>query len=99
MFGYLKKIFKRHKNIKKIVIENKPITFKDLQLKDIIIQVKPNGNDTMLELIDLKEKDSLIFDREQCLLLATIFNEYGRTNKVTNTLMILEELIKEQENK
>lgn len=97
MFKYIKKIFDNKNKIKE-TIENKPITFKDLQLQDIVIQVKPNGNNTMLELINLTNNDILIFNPEQCLFLAAIFNEYGTTEKITKILSLLNETSKKDEN-
>lgn len=97
MFKYIKKVFSHKKEIKEVT-ENKPIVFKDLQLQEVVIQVKPNGNNTMLELINLTNNTILIFDPEQSLFLSAIFNEYGKTEKITKILSLLEENSKKDEN-
>ena len=89
MFNFFKKIFKPKKVKKKVTIQNGPIIFQDEQVKDIVLQIKPNGNDTLFEIIDLKENDSILLNKEQCILVATALFEYGKTGKITETLSVI----------
>ena len=91
MIKFLKKLFHKRKNIESKEIKNTPIVFEDEQGKDVILQIRPNGNDSLFEIINLKDNNSIIINKEQCILVATALFEYGKTGKITNTLKIISE--------
>ena len=91
MFNNLKKIFKHKEKQKVNITQNKPIIFEDMQGKDTVIQVKPNGNDSLFEIINLEDGYSILLNKEQCILVATALFEYGKTGKIIKTLSVLEE--------
>lgn len=89
MIKFLKKLFHKRKNIESKEIKNTPIVFEDEQGKDVVLQIRPNGNDSLFEIINLKDNNSIIINKEQCILVATALFEYGKTGKITNTLKII----------
>lgn len=89
MIKFLKKLFHKRKNIENKEIKNTPIVFEDEQGKDVVLQIRPNGNDSLFEIINLKDNNSIIINKEQCILVATALFEYGKTGKITNTLEII----------
>lgn len=89
MIKFLKKLFHKRKNIESKEIKNTPIVFEDEQGKDVVLQIRPNGNDSLFEIINLKDNNSIIINKEQCILVATALFEYGKTGKITNTLEII----------
>lgn len=89
MIKFLKKLFHKRKNIENKEIKNTPIVFEDEQGKDVVLQIRPNGNDSLFEIINLKDNNSIIINKEQCILVATALFEYGKTGKITNTLKII----------
>lgn len=89
MIKFLKKLFHKRKNIEIKEIKNTPIVFEDEQGKDVVLQIRPNGNDNLFEIINLKDNNSIIINKEQCILVATALFEYGKTGKITNTLKII----------
>ena len=91
MIKFLKKLFHKRKNIESKEIKNTPIVFEDEQGKDVVLQIRPNGNDNLFEIINLKDNNSIIINKEQCILVATALFEYGKTGKITNTLKIISE--------
>ena len=91
MIKFLKKLFHKRKNREIKEIKNTPIVFKDEQGKDVVLQIRPNGNDNLFEIINLKDNNSIIINKEQCILVATALFEYGKTGKITNTLKIISE--------
>jgi len=91
MIKFLKKLFHKRKNIESKEIKNTPIIFEDEQGKDVVLQIRPNGNDNLFEIINLKDNNSIIINKEQCILVATALFEYGKTGKITNTLKIISE--------
>ena len=91
MIKFLKKLFRKRKNIESKEIKNTPIVFEDEQGKDVVLQIRPNGNDNLFEIINLKDNNSIIINKEQCILVATALFEYGKTGKITNTLKIISE--------
>lgn len=91
MIKFLKKLFHKRKNIESKEIKNTPIIFEDEQGKDVVLQIRPNGNDNLFEIINLKDNNSIIMNKEQCILVATALFEYGKTGKITNTLKIISE--------
>jgi hypothetical protein len=86
MFNFFKKSKKVEKNKN---IQNKPIVFQDEQAKDVVLQIKPNGNDTLFEIINLKENNSILLNKEQCILVATALFEYGKTGNIIKTVSII----------
>jgi len=91
MIKFLKKLFHKRKNTEIKEIKNTPIVFEDEQGKDVVLQIRPNGNDNLFEIINLKDNNSIIINKEQCILVATALFEYGKTGKITNTLKIISE--------
>lgn len=89
MIKFFKKLFHKRKNIESKEIKNTPIVFEDEQGKDVVLQIRPNGNDSLFEIINLKDNNSIIINKEQCILVATALFEYGKTGKITNTLKII----------
>lgn len=90
MFGFFKK---KNKSQKDIPIENQFIHFKDLKLQDLVLQVKPNGNDKCLSMVEIKNMNEIILDAEQCLFIGMALLEFGKTKKLNETIKAV--LIKE----
>lgn len=91
MFNIIKKWFRKTENFEnnENFSENQIITFSDLKAQNIIIEVRQNGNNTILVITENKSKTEIILDKEQCILLSALFSEYfekGNINKFVHLL-------------
>lgn len=91
MFNIMKKLFRKTKNFENSekISENQVITFNDLKAQVISIEVRQNGNNTILVITENKTKTEIILDKEQCILLATLFMEYSKKENINQFLQIL----------
>lgn len=91
MFNIMKKLFRKTKNFENSekISENQVITFNDLKAQVISIEVRQNGNNTILVITENKTKTEIILDKEQCILLATLFTEYSKKENINQFLQIL----------
>ena len=91
MFNIIKKWFRKTENFEnnENFSENQIITFSDLKAQNIIVEVRQNGNNTILVITENKSKTEIILDKEQCILLSALFSEYfkkGNINKFVHLL-------------
>lgn len=86
---------------KKVFIENevtnRPIRFQDLGMKNISLEVKPSGNDTIFVIHEEKNNTDIMLDKEQCLLVGAILNEYSQSGNILRILNIIENNSKKDE--
>ena len=91
MFQTLKKFFgkkesKRSESFNSI----DTIRFKDSILQDINVSIMPDGNSTVLCLVEKVNNYKIIVDQEKALLLSIIFSEYSKNNSFTNISKLFE---------
>ena len=84
MFNFLKKKLSEDDKRLHVTYQSdiSSITFKDLKLQDIILEIKPNGHETIFTITEKKSNTELVFDKERCLLLSAILQEYGSTGQL-----------------
>lgn len=85
----LKTVFKKKENVE--YNSDISIDFKDLLLQSLHIEIKPTGNETMLTITEQKSNTTIALDKEQCLLLGTIFAEYGKTGSINRVKQLIDE--------
>lgn len=91
MFNIMKKLFRKTKNFEnqEKISETQVITFNDLKAQVITVEVRQNGNNTILVITENKSKTEIILDKEQCILLATLFNEYYEKENINKFLQLI----------
>jgi len=79
MFSKVKQIFIKRKNKKKNSYQTtESVSFKDLTGKRITLEIKTNGNNTMLLIRDKDENQSMFtLDQETALLLNVLLQSYS----------------------
>ena len=97
MFSAVKRFFENFDKKSKDLKDDTVIRFSDLKGQRLALQLQKNGNDTTLNLIELKSNFELAFDKEQCTILGALFHEYGSTGKLENIAQILEKEMTEGE--
>ena len=81
----LKKLFSKFRNIlpkklpKKIkrISTVQEVSFTDLAGTSLILEIRTNGNDTMLVLTDKKSQLEFLFDQELATLLSVLIQSYA----------------------
>lgn len=79
MFKWIKNIFSKKEKSKESEKKYKTtseVSFVDLTGKDIILEVKVNGNETLLNIHDKKNEIDFSFDRELVTLLSVLLQSY-----------------------
>ena len=78
MFSKVKQIFKRKKKKKDSYKIAESVSFKDLTGKQITLEIKTNGNDTMLLIRDKDDTQSIFtLDQEIAVLLNVLLQSYS----------------------
>lgn len=87
MFKTVKRLFSKPKlkitksnNIKQYVTTN-IVSFHDLTGKDVYLEIKTNGNSTLVTIHDKDKKTEFKLDQEQAILMGALLQEYGITGK------------------
>lgn len=91
MFNTIKKLFRKTENSKnnEKISEIQSITFNDLKAQVITVEVRQNGNNTILILTENKTKTEIMLDKEQCILLSALFAEYYEKENISNFIKII----------
>lgn len=91
MFNIMKKLFRKTENSKtdEKISEFQVITFSDLKAQNISVEVRQNGNSTILVITENKSKTEIILDKEQCILLSALFTEYANKENINTFVQIL----------
>ncbi len=77
MFNWLKKMTsKRTKKDKKEYKTTHEVSFVDLTGKDVILEIRINGNETLLSIHDKKNELEFSFDHELVTLLNVLLQSY-----------------------
>jgi hypothetical protein len=79
MFSKVKQLFKERKNKKKDMYQTtESVSLRDLTGKKITLEIKTNGNNTMLLIRDKDETQTLFtLDQETALLLNVLLQSYS----------------------
>lgn len=75
MFNFLKKI--KFKRKRKEILTTKELSFSDLAGTPVILQIRINGNDTLLALVDEKNGTEFLLDHELATLLNLMIQSYN----------------------
>lgn len=91
MFNIIKKWFRKTENFEnnENFSESQIITFSDLKAQNITIEVRQNGNNTILVITENKSKIEIILDKEQCILLSALFSEYFEKGNINKFVQLL----------
>lgn len=79
MFSKVKQLFSKHKSRRKEIYQTtESVSLKDLTGKKIILEIKVNGNNTMLLIRDKDETQTIFtLDQETALLLNVLLQSYS----------------------
>lgn len=69
MFKKIKQIFSKKKKFMRYKTTQQ-VTFRDISGKEIFLEIRVNGNDTLLSIYDKDKSTEFVFDQEA----ATLFN-------------------------
>jgi len=90
MFKNIKKYFTKSKNKSpKPFYTTSMVSFQDMKLQNIVLEVRSNGNDTLLHILEKKNNTEFILNDEQCVLFSAILNEYARNGELTQLAHML----------
>ena len=91
MFNIIKKWFRKTENSEnnENFSEMQIVSFNDLKAQNITIEVRQNGNNTILVITENKSKTEIILDKEQCILLSALFNEYSEKGNINKFVLFI----------
>lgn len=91
MIKFFKHLINREKNTKSKTINNAIISFEDLKLQKLAIDLIEIGNNTVLRLVDKTSNFEILLDKEKSFLLSIILQTYTADNNLEKVIKILEE--------
>ncbi len=90
MFQKLKRLF--HK-VEKKALKPKNINsihFQDIALQDILVEIQPDGNSTLLCLTNTKTNNKIVVDKEKAIVLNAVIAEYANMNNFNRLVGIFD---------